>query len=471
MMNKIIIGLITAVLFGCSLPPSYHMVQFSGQLENLPAEPVELDFFRDHINNDRRIVELPVNADGGFAVTFEVPGPVMGTLTAGRQRMLVYLERGFTLHMKGDAARLSEQVEFTGEGSAENNFLLIYRREVESQLTGSLMQRAARDLPPEAYLHFADSLKQLKLDFFREHIAHRLSGENFKDFFETTVRYEKYQQLLAYPGLHQRLNQKEASPVLPLGYYDFLEEAMTYNDQPMSNLTYINFLLAYLDYVKDSHDHSFDNLSRHEAHFLLAGEYLSDMPKYYIQALSVSREMNSGDMEKAMSMYDDYMEYSPVEAYKESLGNALTAIRALWAGNPAPAFTMTDINGDEVSLADYHGKVVYLKFWASWCGPCMRQVPPAAELKERFAGEDDLVFMYFSIDREEEAWRNAVSHHGITGVHMRTPGRERGVPALYNVRWIPTFYIIGRDGKIFDHRPPMPADEGIDDALRMALAS
>ena len=460
-----------AVLFGCSLPPSYHMVQFSGQLENLPDEPLELDFFRDHINNDRRIVELPVNADGSFAVTFEVPGPVMGTLTAGRQRMPVYLERGFTLHMKGDAARLSDQVEFTGEGSAENNFLVIYRREVESQLTGSLMQQAARDLQPDAYAHFADSLKQLKMNFFREHVAHRLSGENFKDFFETTVRYEKYQQLLAYPGLHQRLNEQELPPLLPLGYYDFLEEAIAYNGQPMSNLVYINFLLTYLDHVREANDHDFDHLSRHEANFLLAGKYLSDMPKYYIQALSVSREMNSGDMDKALGMYDNYLEYSPVDAYKQSLGNALTAIRSLWAGNPAPAFMMTDIHGNEVSLADYHGKVVYLKFWASWCGPCMRQVPPAAELKERFAGEEDLVFLYVSIEREDVAWRNAVAHHGITGVHARTPGRERGVPALYNVRWIPTFYIIGRDGNIFDHRPPMPADEGIDDVLRNALTS
>ncbi len=446
------------------------MVQFSGQLENLPDVPIELDFFRDHINNDRRIVELPANADGSFAVTFEVPGPVMGTLTAGRQRMPVYLERGFTLHMKGDAGRLSEQAEFTGEGSAENNFLVIYRREIESQLTGSLMQQAARDLSPESYIHFADSIEQLKMNFFREHIAHRLSGENFKAFFEITVKYEKHQQLLAYPALHQRLNQEEELPVLPFGYFDFLEKAIAYSGQPMSNLTYINFLLAYLDHVKAIKDSDFDNLSRHEANFLLADEYLSDLPKYYIQALSVSREMNSGDMDKAMSMYNDYMEYSPVDAYKQSLGDALTAIRSLWAGNPAPAFTMTDINGNEVSLADYRGRVVYLKFWASWCGPCMRQVPPAAKLKERFAGEEDLVYIYISIEREDEAWRNAVAHHGITGVHMRTPGRERGIPALYNVRWIPTFYIIGRDGNIFNHRPPMPADEGIDEVLRMALA-
>jgi len=470
MIRGILMGFTLATLFGCSYPPSYHMVQFSGQLENPPDEPVELDFFRDYINNDRQIVELPVKDDGSFAVTFEVPGPVMGTLTLGRRRMPVYLERGYTLHIQGDAGQTTTQMDFSGEGSAENNFLVVYRQEVESQLTGSLMQNAAQDMSPNDYIHFVDSLELLKMDYFKEHIAHRLSGENFKNFFEATVKYEKYQQLLAYPALHQRLNHQDALPSLPVGYYDFLEEALTFDSQPFSNLTYVNFLLEFLNYKKEAKGLDSDGMSRHEANYNLADEYLTDLPKYYIQALSVSRELNSGDMDKAMSMYNEYMENSPVDAYKESLGNALTAIRSLWAGNPAPPFTMTDIHGNDVSLANYHGKVVYLKFWASWCGPCMRQVPPSAELKERFAGEDDLIFMYVSIDREEEAWRNAVAHNNITGVHMRTPGRERGVPALYNVRWIPTFYIIGRNGNIFDHRPPMPADEAVDEALRMALA-
>jgi thiol-disulfide isomerase/thioredoxin len=446
------------------------MVQFSGQLENLPDGPFELDFFRDYINNDRQIVELPVKDDGSFAVTFEVSGPVMGTLTLGRSRMPVYLERGYTLHLQGDAGQTATQMDFFGEGSAENNFLVVYRREIESQLTGSLMQNAAQDMSPNDFIHFVDSLELLKMDFFKEHVAHRLSGENFKNFFETTVQYEKYQQLLAYPALHQRLNHQDALPPLPVDYYDFLEEALSFNRQPFSNMTYVDFLLEFLNHKKEAEGLDSDEMSRHEANYILAGEYLSDLPKYYIQALSVSREMNSGDMDIAMALYDDYMLHCPVDEYKQSLQSALAALESLWAGNPAPGFTMTDINGNEVSLGDYHGKVVYLKFWASWCGPCMRQVPPAAELKERFAGEDDLVFMYVSIDREDEAWRNAVAHHGITGVHMRTPGRERGVPALYNVRWIPTFYVIGRDGKIFDHRPPMPADEGIDEVIRMALA-
>jgi thiol-disulfide isomerase/thioredoxin len=114
--------------------------------------------------------------------------------------------------------------------------------------------------------------------------------------------------------------------------------------------------------------------------------------------------------------------------------------------------------------------VVYLDFWASWCGPCMREMPYFRELKERLADQEDLVYLYISIDTDEQAWRNSVERNQITGVHLNTPGRERGVPAMYNVKWIPSFFIIGRDGNIYDNRPPKPSDPEIDQALLEALA-
>ncbi len=475
-MNRtLLIGFILAGIFGCSLPPSYHMVQFSGQLENLPDEPIELDFFRDYINNDRHIVELNIKDDGSFASTFEVPGPLMGTFTAGALSIPVYLERGFTLQLKADLSSPAADPVFSGEGSAENNFLIAYRNEIASKLTSSIKQEAAKQKDAVAYVHFVDSITERKHRFFNEHIAHRLSGDGFRDFFTTRLNYEKYMLLLNYPMLHQQLNQMVEVPQLPPGYYDFLDEALHYRNQALSNIAFVNFLFAYLDYKGKNEDVDFDGMSRHQTNYTLAGKHLEGLPKQYIQAISISREMNSGDIDLAMTMYDDFLVDQPEDAFRESLDRAIETIKSLWAGNPAPSFVMEDLNGNTVvfgegSAGDFYGKVVYLKFWASWCGPCMREVPPAAELKERMAGEEDLVFMYVSIDTDETAWRNAVARHGITGVHMRTPGRERGVPALYNVRWIPTFYIIGRDGNIYDHRPPKPSDPEIDSALKTALA-
>ncbi len=451
--------------------PVSQTVKISGVLENVPEGPVELNFFRDYINNDRKVIALKVDENGVFEHHVDVPGPVMATLATSRGSVPVFLEPGYVLHMEGDASRLAEQMLFAGHGGDENNFLAAYRREIEPYFSRGLINEKTGELDPNAFMQFADSVAEVKTRFFDGHACTPSISEAMRVYFETQVRVEKNQMLLGYPALHQHLNQLDSPPALPENYYDFLDDEIDPAGEGLINLNYVAFLLSYLDHQLQAEAQEYDeDMSRHVVNYYLAGNYLQGMPKYYIQALSVSREMNSGAMDVAMELYADFMEKAPVEAYKKSLESAYENIRALRAGNPAPDFTMTDIQGNEVTLSDYHGKVVYLKFWASWCGPCMREVPPAAELKERMAGQDNLVFLYVSIDTDPEAWRNAVERHDITGVHMRTPGRERGVPALYNVRWIPAFYIIGRDGYIYDHRPPKPSDQDVDEVLMKALA-
>ena len=471
-MRKILFLFALAGLVSCGPQPALKDVQFSGVLENPQDGSVELNFFRDFINNDRKVVALELDEANAFFTHFEVKEAVMGTLTTGRGSLPIFLEPGTPLHLEGDARQLSQLV-FSGAGSAENNFLMDYRNRAESTISRSLINEKARDLGPDEYLLFADSIAAVKWNFFEDHVKNHALSPALTVFFQTQVLYEKFQQLLDYPSLHQRLNQMDALPVLPDHYYGFLDQATQFDGDRLNNLTYVNFLLAYLGHQRLVDEVDFpDGTSGHVANYHLAARYLTGRTKYYIQALAVSREMNSGDLDLAMELFDEYMEISPVEAYKQSLQDELAKIQVLWAGNPAPDFTMTDIHGNQVSMRDYLGKVVYLKFWASWCGPCMREVPPAAELKQRMKGEEDLVFMYVSIDTDPVAWKNQVERHGITGVHTRTPGRERGVPAMYHVRWIPTFYIIGRDGNIYDHRPLRPSDgELLDEALRAALGA
>jgi cytochrome c biogenesis protein CcmG/thiol:disulfide interchange protein DsbE len=56
-------------------------------------------------------------------------------------------------------------------------------------------------------------------------------------------------------------------------------------------------------------------------------------------------------------------------------------------GKPAPAFTLEDLSGKKVSLADYHGKAVMLNFWATWCGPCEDEIPWLVEFPQKYAGQ------------------------------------------------------------------------------------
>jgi thiol-disulfide isomerase/thioredoxin len=67
-------------------------------------------------------------------------------------------------------------------------------------------------------------------------------------------------------------------------------------------------------------------------------------------------------------------------------GNAPQYVSPL-KGKPAPAFTLEDLSGKRVSLADYKGKAVLLNFWATWCGPCKVETPWLVELRNQYAGQ------------------------------------------------------------------------------------
>ena len=73
-------------------------------------------------------------------------------------------------------------------------------------------------------------------------------------------------------------------------------------------------------------------------------------------------------------------------------------------GKPAPLhFTLKDMNGVDVKLASFKGKVILLNFWATWCGPCKAEIPSLVELQEQYG--DDLVVLGFSVDDPVEKMR------------------------------------------------------------------
>src|SRR5688572_26801456 len=74
------------------------------------------------------------------------------------------------------------------------------------------------------------------------------------------------------------------------------------------------------------------------------------------------------------------------------------------AGKPAPLhFTLKDMNGADVQLASFKGKIILLNFWATWCGPCKAEIPSLVELQHQYGG--DLVVLGFSVDDTVEKMR------------------------------------------------------------------
>ena len=114
-------------------------------------------------------------------------------------------------------------------------------------------------------------------------------------------------------------------------------------------------------------------------------------------------------------------------------------------GERAPAFTLSQVPSGKLSLADYHGQVVVLNFWATWCPPCIMETPSL----EQFATElkpDGVTVVGVSVDQNGQALDQFVQRFHLTYPVARDP--NRALANRYGTLKFPETYIIGRDGHV-----------------------
>lgn len=117
---------------------------------------------------------------------------------------------------------------------------------------------------------------------------------------------------------------------------------------------------------------------------------------------------------------------------------------ALETGKPAPEFTAQAGKGN-IQLADYRGKVVYLDFWASWCGPCKLSFPWMNALQSKY-GAQGLQVVAINLDTKQE---DALEFLKTTPGNFHIAYDPKGVmPRQYEIKGMPSSILIDRDGKI-----------------------
>jgi thiol-disulfide isomerase/thioredoxin len=108
-------------------------------------------------------------------------------------------------------------------------------------------------------------------------------------------------------------------------------------------------------------------------------------------------------------------------------------------------------------LDKHKGEVIYLDFWASWCGPCKREMPYSLKMQEHFKGKK-VVFIYMSSDRDPAAWKRTAESLKITGEHYLLNQKvynERN--AVVQVKYIPRYMIYDKKGKLVTNNAPRPS--------------
>lgn len=140
--------------------------------------------------------------------------------------------------------------------------------------------------------------------------------------------------------------------------------------------------------------------------------------------------------------------HSPARAVWLSLAlliGLVACTRRAEPGHSVPNFSVTTASGQHVSLANFHGKVLVLNFWATWCPPCVDEVPSLNQLQKEFP-DRSVTLLGISVDKDGDAYQRFLKQFHIDFLTARDAGLS--IPKSYGTVKYPETYIIDQNGNL-----------------------
>lgn len=141
-----------------------------------------------------------------------------------------------------------------------------------------------------------------------------------------------------------------------------------------------------------------------------------------------------------------------------ALGGLPLARDDLKSGEPARDFSLKDLSGTEHKLSDYRGKLVLLNFWATWCAPCIVEMPALQELQQRFPAEKFAV-LTISVDAEREVLQKFIEESDLKLTVLHDPTMK--TISHYHVEGFPESVFVGPDGRLVAVVDPLSGSKAV----------
>ena len=225
-----------------------------------------------------------------------------------------------------------------------------------------------------------------------------------------------------------------------------------------------NYLVKKIQFIKD------EKLTDYAAFFSLEKDEFDNKLAALKTSLDEMLKNTKGLDEEVIKIEKESTE-KLIGFFQSNYENEHANYVGLNVGDPSPKFNYPDQNGNNVSLDDLKGKYVYVDVWATWCGPCKKEIPFLKEMDEAYKGKN-IAFVSLSIDKMEhkDKWLKMIEDEDLGGIQiLADQDWNSDFVTAYNIKGIPRFILIDKEGNIVNSNAPRPSDPNLKEVLN-ALA-
>ena len=442
-----IIIAIAIVSVSCRKETPIDYIVFSGNIVNKIDDKIIV------VNNDNSVRDtIPVSDSGDFLDTLKIrTGSFL--ITHGKIFMRVYLEPDSNLNISFDTKDFKNSLSFSGDGAAINTYLQDKSKK-EREVAGPFEDFYKLD---EAGFKAKASEVQVVLEQFLDNQQH--ISEAYKKKEKRNIGYEYLSKLMGYERSHAYAIKDPDFKVS-----DNFSPKMT--DFDFTNTEGFEFSTAYR--------HLLSGHFREQSKGFIASEnmeediayitVISQSPNQIIKNELLFENAKSGISytSELESYYSIFINASTDKKNNETITESYNKLITVAKGKPSPKFFDYENNdGSKTSLDDLKGKYVYIDVWATWCGPCIKEIPSLKELEKSYYGKN-IQFLSVSIDKlsDHDKWKKMIADENLGGVQVLADNAWKSKFVQdYLIMGVPRFILLDPQGNIVTANAPRPSEE------------